>query len=334
MDKSKESVNHVTTKFCIDDIFMQIGEFGNFSRLKYYKNFFLQRVLFYKGKYQCLIFCLVGLLTTMSAFGAYESVFTDALPEFRCKLPMLENDTYEIFSSEQQRLVDLYIPPGKGHVTYDGCHLYNTTTHNRSETECNQWVYSKKYYDQTIVTEWNLVCDNVTLKGYFKSIFFAGTFAVIIIGMLADRYGRKRTAYIFIVLNALTFLSMSLSVNFLQDASWKQIMFGVSRFGIGATSNVYAIAAVIAVEIVGPSYRVFANNIMYYFFILGELIVLLVAYFERDYRVFSNFMTVLVSALILYFWMVPESVRYLVAKKRYQEADEIFKRIARSNNKV
>ena len=34
MEKSKESVNNESTKFCIDDIFMQIGEFGNFSSLK------------------------------------------------------------------------------------------------------------------------------------------------------------------------------------------------------------------------------------------------------------------------------------------------------------
>ena len=290
-----------------------------------------------KGKYQLLVIILVGIVASISGIGAYQTVFTDALPEYRCKLPMLENDTYEIFSEEQQRLVDLYIPAGVSNK-YDGCHIYsyNNVTDNNTKTEedCHSWVFSKEYYDQTITTEWNLVCENVTLKGYFRSIFFAGTFGVIIIGMLADRFGRKKIAYIFVILNTITFLSMSLSVNFIKDPTWKKVLFGVSRFGIGVTSNVFAIAIVIVVEIVGPSYRVIANVMMNYFFILGELTVLLVAYLERDYRMFSNYMAVAVSLIVLFFWMVPESVRYLVSQKRYEEADKIFKKIAQSNNKV
>jgi flagellar biosynthesis/type III secretory pathway M-ring protein FliF/YscJ len=45
-------------------------------------------------------------------------------------------------------------------------------------------------------------------------------------------------------------------------------------------------------------------------------------------------MAVAVSLIVLFFWMVPESVRYLVSQKRYEEADKIFKKIAQSNNKV
>ena len=77
-----------------------------------------------------------------------------------------------------------------------------------------------------------------------------------------------------------------------------------------------------------------ANNVMYYFYILGEFVTLLVAYFLRDYRLSCICVTVLASLIILYFWLVPESVRYLIGRKQYDKADAIFRRIAKSNKKV
>ncbi len=280
---------------------------------------------------------LCGLCATMSAIGGYQTVFTDAFPEYRCKLPMLENDTFTINTAEHQKLVDLYIPPGKAPNQYDGCHVYNNISANnnsRSKEECNSWVFSNEYYETTIVTEWNLVCGNVALKGYFRSIYFAGSFSIILMGILADRYGRKKVAFIFIFMNSLTFLSMALSVNFIKNPTWKMVMFGLSRFGIGLSVNTFALVCVIVVEIVGPSYRVLANVAMSYFWILGELSVLVVAYFNRDYRVISIYTFVAAICLVLVFSLVPESVRYLVSQKRYKEADEIFKHIAHSNKRV
>jgi OCT family organic cation transporter-like MFS transporter 4/5 len=283
-----------------------------------------------------LVLVLCGIVSTISGIGAYQAVFTDAQPEHRCKLPMFENDTYEVYSNKQQQLINFYIPIDKASSKYDGCYIYSNITDNNTKSieKCTSWVYSHDYYDTTIVTEWNLVCENATLKGYFRSIFFMGNMSVILIGMLADRFGRKKIAYLFIIMNTLAFLCMSLSVNLIKDPIWKKVLFGFSRFLVGFTVNTFALAAVIVIEIVGPSYRVFANIAMNYFYILGELTVLLVAYLERDYKIFSIYMTIMPCILILFFWMVPESVRYLVSQKRYEEADEIFKRIARSNKKV
>ena len=255
---------------------------------------------------------MVGSLSTVCAIVGFQTVFTDASPEFRCRLPsdLFKNDTYEITSNNQLNLVEKYIPIDPKTDKYDTCHL-NSPNGTNTTIECHEWVYSKQYFDRTIITEWNFVCSRLVQKGVYKSIFFAGTFGVILIGILGDRFGRQRTAHIFITLNSLVFILNAIVLNFVKNEKVAQGLFGFLRFSIGFVSNVYAVVTVLAVEIVGPSYRVTAANTINYFFIVGELIVLFCAYFLRDYRNFSICMAAVVSVTLSYFWMVPESIRYL-----------------------
>lgn len=205
---------------------------------------------------------------------------------------------------------------------------------NASEVECTSWVYSKEFYERTIVTDWNLVCSNIEEKGIYRSLYFAGTMSIILIGFLGDKFGRQRVTHVYRFFNVLAFILMALSVNLIREKYLGKIALATLRFFIGCTINVYSISIVLAVELVGPNYRVMANNFMYYFYILGELIVLVVFYFVRDYRYFSVYIAMFSSILLTYYWWIPESVRYLVAHKQYAKADAVFRRIAKSNGKV
>ncbi len=286
------------------------------------------------GKYQLLVCFLLGWVAAFNGIGAYQTAFIDATPQFRCSLPNYENDTYEIASQDHQELIDRYIPRDPHLKTYKSCTIRNSADLNATEVPCNSWVYSKEYYERTIVTEWDLVCDNIKEKGIYKSVFFFGTMSIIIIGFLGDRFGRKRITYIFRVLNVTAFILMALSVNLITEKQLSKVAMAVLRFFIGCTINVYSISLVLALELVGPNYRLLANNFMYYFYIFGELVVLVIFYFVRDYRYFSIYIGLLSTIFLAYYWYIPESVRYLIAHKKYPEADAIFKRIAKSNRKV
>lgn len=127
----------------------------------------------------------MGLIATVAAISSYSTIFTDATPEFRCKLPMLDNDTYEIVSEEQQALVNKYIPTEK---EAKECKIKQFDEYsNYSLVSCIAWVYSKEYYGETIVTKFNYVCDRVEEKVIYKTLLFVGQFGVLIIGLLADR---------------------------------------------------------------------------------------------------------------------------------------------------
>jgi len=83
----------------------------------------------------------------------------------------------------------------------------------------------------------------------------------------------------------------------------------------------------------GANKRVTANNFIYYIYILGEAVVVLFAYFIRDFKYLYASYTCIMIMFLFYFWYVPESPRWLMAKNKNNEAYKIFKRIAESNKK-
>ena len=60
-------------------------------------------------------------------------------------------------------------------------------------TECRDgWVYSTAVYGNTVVTEWDLVCDHEVLASLsFACSTIGGLFGAFIWAFLADRFGRK-----------------------------------------------------------------------------------------------------------------------------------------------
>ncbi len=223
VNKSDDEINKTSD---IDDVFDLIGQFG---------------------PYQLLIIVLVGLIAASAAISSYLTIFTDAAPEFRCKLPLLTNDTFEITSEYQKMLVDLYIPTFKEDKS---CKIkqYNNdssmSSNNFTLVNCQEWVYSKEFYDETIVTRFNYVCDREQEKGIYKTLLFAGQFGVIVIGLLADKFGRKNIAYLFLVLNGCVAILFAIISNInLSDSTFK-VLFGTLRFFSGCTSNIYSLAVV------------------------------------------------------------------------------------------
>ncbi len=67
---------------------------------------------------------------------------------------MLANDTYEIQSVEQKYLIETYIPLDSNNE-YDKCHLkqFEKNSSNYSIVKCDSWVYSRQYYEETLVTK-------------------------------------------------------------------------------------------------------------------------------------------------------------------------------------
>lgn len=76
----------------------------------------------------------------------------------------------------------------------------------------------------------------------------------------------------------------------------------ILRFMSGITCNTYTVSIVMAIEFCGTNKRVLAVNICYYMYIFGEFLVVLLAYFIRDFDIFLIVQTVLLSVFVTYFW--------------------------------
>jgi hypothetical protein len=302
-----------------DKIFRRVGEFGPF---------------------QLVIVILISVTCVIPSIVQYGIVFYNGVPEFRCKLPMIENDTYEVsttsndsFSAFHRELIDVFIPLDKENADkFDKCQLKvfsndsNPTVNTTGFVleKCKEYVYSDKYFKETLATrvifclftfhfninqnqklklQWNLVCDKTSSKSLIQTLFFVGQYLVFIIGILSDKYGRQKTAFYCIVINGIANVAITVLLNIKSlSEDTEYIAFIVLRMITGLTANTYTVVMILAIEMCGTNKRVAAGNIIYYLYIFGELLTVCLAYFFRDYDSLIITYTVIFVPIIFYFW--------------------------------
>ena len=119
----------------IDTIFDEVGSFG---------------------PYQLAIIIICGGLGMIEAINAFSGGFYTNEPSHRCKLPGWElNDTYEIQNEYHQEMIQKYIPPPKDEFLgdYDQCKFRSDESENVTLESCNSWVFSKKYFKETMISK-------------------------------------------------------------------------------------------------------------------------------------------------------------------------------------
>lgn len=255
------------------------------------------------GRYQKFLICILCIPTCfLSAFATFDMVFIAYTPKFKCSL------TYVM--SHQQPLVD-----------HEQCHYFiNNGTFNESR-QCVRFDYDKDYFQQSIVTEWNLVCDQALIaRTIISSMNISFLIAVVLFSYVQDRYGRK-TAFL---LNLVIFLFGNVcSIN---STSYK--MFAVTKF-IGAINFMWRIGFVWLMEFVGPSKRTLVNTILSVLFGSANVLLALIAYLTQSWTKFGFWVSVPFALLFLFAYHLPESPRWLVSQGRLEETAEILERMAR-----
>ena len=137
------------------------------------------------------------------------------------------------------------------------------------------------FYILFLYFQFDLVCEN----GYKASLansmlFFGWALGALVLGVLADKYGRRSVLFpsVFCVI-VITF-AMSFSQAFWQVA--------VSRFVIGFfLAGCFLSMYVLATELVGPEKRALAGTLVWFYFTGALMIMGLKAYFVRNWRILS-----------------------------------------------
>ncbi|CAH1778274.1 unnamed protein product [Owenia fusiformis] len=293
-----------------DDILKEIGEFGRYQKIQY------------------LLLCFVSIF---SAFLSFNMVFTGATPEHFCKrtpdetwsniTPWYDNTTYFLNRSSIGDSIGLNTSSREQCFTIE-----RSINGSDVKSACKYgWIYSTEEYSSTIVSQWNLVCDNKWQRGTAKSIFFAGRLAgALIFGQLSDRFGRKPVFISALCLQIVSGVIVALSVN--------MIMFYVFYLILGMMqTGVFLVAYVMGSELVGPSYRKIAGFGIQYFYSIGYMILAGLAYLIRDWR--HLMLTISIPGVVFcsYYWILPESARWLLSNGRREEAEAIIKKAAKTN---
>ncbi|PIK38567.1 putative organic cation transporter protein-like [Apostichopus japonicus] len=196
------------------------------------------------------------------------------------------------------------------------------------ERDCDDgWIYDRSQYPRTIISDFNLVCNSEKAADIAQSIFFAGVLAgSFIFGSVSDIVGRYYTYYTAVVLLAVFPL-----INAFAPSFWLYVLF---RFFIAAANmGTFLIAFVIGTELVGPSKRVTANCMIQCTFAVGYMLLAVVAYFVRDWRILQ---LTIVAPTFLFIFTIPfvtESPRWLISKRRFSDAAKIITKAAKFNKK-
>lgn len=220
------------------------------------------------GLYQKVQFLLVGLLAVLPAMTAFNYVFIAATPDHRCQLNLTNfNDTFRIQSSEHQQYVDRYIPSDK---KLRQCYINASTAQRKHLVKCTKWVFDTTFYNTTISTEWDLLCDKLHLKGITQNAYIMGTSGSLISGIMSDKLGRRTTMYLLILLMVIVLNTTQILMYSKMSKMNKLIVFTISRFLTGFAQTTYSITLVLLLEMTSASRRVLASNILSYFYTLGK----------------------------------------------------------------
>ncbi|XP_011252232.2 organic cation transporter 1 [Camponotus floridanus] len=322
-----------------------------------------------KGRYQNIMYYLLCIPATLpAAFLAFSQVFVSASPEHWCRIPELENLT-DLMSLEERKALSLpYSVKSDGRRIYSKCQMYDVnyteiidswlqyvddpqnvtdgtslpTTSFRPSTsrsppvsnpdwpisKCRYgWNYDTRDYDSTLVTELDLVCDNSWWPSTSTTFFYVGSlFGNVVFGWIADKWGRRTAFFAILFLEVIFSIATSFSPNY--------VIYTALRTVNGLFfPAIYQIPFILALELMGPRYRTFAGMVICMFFATAMSLLALLGYLLRHWYTLSLATSVPFILLFSYYWIIPESPRWLLSKNRIDEAEVIVQNMAKINGK-
>nr|XP_022911363.1 organic cation transporter protein-like [Onthophagus taurus] len=191
--------------------------------------------------------------------------------------------------------------------------------------ECPEHVFDRSIFTQTITMQWDLVCDKYQLNNVVQMATMLGILAgAVIFGMISDRYGRRGPLVAAVMIQTVSGCAAAIVPWF-----WVHILL---RFiCTTATGGTMMTSFVLIMELVGLKWRTTVGILYQIPFNLGHLSLPLIAYLLRDWRLNQFVISISSVVLFAYYWVLPESPRWLLAVGETEKAVAILEKAAHHN---
>ncbi|XP_033061466.1 solute carrier family 22 member 8 [Trachypithecus francoisi] len=272
------------------------------------------------GRFQFLHVAILGLPILNMANHNLLQIFTAATPVHHCRPPP---------NASAGPWVIPMGPNGKPERCLRFVHPSNASLPNdtqRSTEPClDGWVYNST--KDSIVTEWNLVCNSNKLKEMAQSIFMAGILiGGLVLGDLSDRFGRRPILTCSYLLLAASGSGAAFSPTF--------PVYMIFRFLCGCgISGITLSTVILNVEWVPTRMRAIMSTALGYCYTVGQFILPGLAYAIPQWRWLQLTVSIPFFIFFLSSWWTPESIRWLVLTGKSSKALKILRRVAAFNGK-
>lgn len=268
------------------------------------------------GRYQIKQMCFMWAVMLPCSLHLLAVVFIGYRPDFQCAEISPANQNSSINSTYD--------------VTYDECSVtmsYNQSNFSQTITSCPNGYKYNAHDDISFVTEWGLVCGESAKVDISQSLMLLGQgMGGFLCTGLSDKFGRKT---VHISSHILLFV-LCLVTAFIPS----YIGFAILRFFTGMAVEGLLLSGVTQyVETLPMEWRFCAEVIGLVAWTTGIVMLTPLAYIMQTFS--WRYLQLLLALLSVYslveYWLFDESLRWLMANGRLDEAEKVVRKAAKMN---
>ncbi|XP_069939366.1 organic cation transporter protein [Cherax quadricarinatus] len=294
-----------------------------------------------RGRWNLLIFLLCAYSAFPTSLPTLGYQFLGATLDHWCHIEPLVEANWT-----QEHIFSFAIPYNNVTGNYESCRKYDydysvvaqlgyqaamqekvppTTT--ISQVPCSSRDFNLTQYESTVTTEWDLVCERRVLYATTQAAVQGGKLiGFFISGYFLDKFGRRPvilcSAVFSIICGFLTAVAPTIEIYI--------VFVALVSF---VNSGVYLGCFVLVMEISSTQSRSRLGSLFAVPWSIGYMVIAGVAYLVRSWQWLQVTITLPALLFTLYYWLLPESPRWLILHNQLARALEVLHWAAKVNDK-